>query len=327
MKKIKVGITGTGSLFGQAIVKSIRNSNLSKDIAMVGFDYFENTVGSHWVDKNIALPDLLRDGTSEEMWLKKIVESLQSENIRFLFVGVDFELKLFSQHKKDIESQTQCKIIVSDPDVIRIADDKYLTYQFLKENGFYYPKTALPGEDYKSIIDFPCIVKPRYGARSRGVFMVRDDDELRERISRLNSPLIQELIGSPDEEYTCGVIYLDDSLKRMIALRRVLKDGNTVIARFSKDTPEVIYDYVYKITSKLKPFGACNFQLRLDKNRVPKLFEINARHSGTTYIRSLFGFNEVECILRYLLGWKTEKFSLREGIVKRYYDEMFISTE
>ncbi|MCH5686524.1 ATP-grasp domain-containing protein [Niabella sp. W65] len=83
-------------------------------------------------------------------------------------------------------------------------------------------------------------------------------------------------------------------------------------------------DYVTEVCQKLKPFGACNFQLRMDRNGVPKIFEINSRHSGTTYIRSLFGFKEIEFIINALLFNKELEFALQEGTVVRYYDEFFI---
>ena len=41
------------------------------------------------------------------------------------------------------------------------------------------------------------------------------------------------------------------------------------------------------------PYGPCNFQFRLDSFGIPRVFEINARFSGTTYMRTLSGFDEV----------------------------------
>ncbi len=77
----------------------------------------------------------------------------------------------------------------------------------------------------------------------------------------------------------------------------------------------------------LKPFGACNFQLRLDSKGVPKIFEINSRHSGTTYIRSLFGYKEIEYIINALLFNKEIEFEIQEGTVVRYYDEFFVQNK
>ncbi len=324
MNKTKVGITGTGSVVGQAIIKSALNSRLAGNIELVGFDYFNETVGSYWVAKQFILPDFLKKEVKAEAWLEKIIEHIGSEEIKLLFVGIDFELKLFARYREVIESQTQCKVLVSGPNVIKTADDKYLTYKFLKENNLYYLDTFLPNELSGDGINFPCVLKPRCGWGGRGVFVVRDMAELREKLSEIDEPIIQTLAGITEDEYTCGVIYVDGKVEEAIALRRDLKNGDTIAASFSENTPRIIYDYVYEISSKLKPFGVCNYQLRLDKEGIPRVFEINARHSGTTYIRSLFGFNEVEYLMAYFLGFEVKKFKLREGIVKRYYDEMFI---
>ena len=62
----------------------------------------------------------------------------------------------------------------------------------------------------------------------------------------------------------------------------------------------------------------------MDKNGIPKLFEINPRHSGTTYIRSLFGYNEVIYIINYLIHGKECKFSLVDGKALRYFEEKLI---
>ena len=326
MGRIKVGVTGTGSLIGQAIIKSIKSSNMSKDIYMIGFDYFDDTVGALWVEKNYLLPDFFREEVTVEDWLEEVIEIIDFEGIEILFIGMDFELELFAKYKNTIELKTKCKIVVSSQDVIKIADDKYMTYEFLKEKGFYYPQTLLPEELEKEKIDFPCFIKPRKGSRSRDAFIVMDSQQLNEALSVISSPIIQELIGNSEVEYTCGVIHLDNEVKGAITLRRELKDGNTMTASFCKDTPRIIYDYVCQVASELKPFGACNIQIRLDVNDIPKIFEINCRHSGTTYIRTLFGFNEVEYILSYLLGKKPKKFILKEGVVKRYYEEVFVGS-
>jgi carbamoyl-phosphate synthase large subunit len=325
--KVKVGVTGTGSLIGQAIIKCIRHSSICDNIFLVGFDYFPNTVGSYWTENTFMLPDFLKKEITEQQWLNEIVRIIKSQKIQIFLVGIDFELELFSKYRAVIKSETNCTVVVSDPEVIRIANDKYLTYCFLKDNGLPCPDSILPEETTNRNIGFPCVVKPRIGSRSREVFVVNDREELEEKMRRVNNVIIQELAGNPNEEYSCGVICLDNEVKEMIALKRVLKDGNTVTAYFSEDTPATIYDYVRQIAIKLKPFGACNIQLRLDNKRIPRAFEINPRHSGTTYMRALFGFNEVEYILSYLLKLKVKKFAMKEGIVKRYYDELFIETE
>jgi carbamoyl-phosphate synthase large subunit len=323
----RIGVTGTGSLIGQAIIKSIRASSYAKDCYVVGFDYFKNTVGSYWVNKNFLLPDILDSGISESQWVKAVTEALGNERLHILLIGLDFELKLFAKYGAEMEQATGCRIVVSDKRVIEIADDKYLTFQFLKSNGLHFPRTYLPMELSDGGVEFPAILKPRVGARSRDVHVVRNEGELSDKLAKVKEPILQELIGDASKEYTCGVIFFDHQVREMIALKRELRDGNTYSACHSRSFPRSIHDYIHEIATKLEPYGACNFQLRIDRNGIPKLFEINARHSGTTYMRNLFGFREVEYVIGHVLGLGTPRFEIRDGLVKRYFEEMFIGDE
>ena len=175
---ISIGITGTGSLIGQAIIKSIRRSDLNSRVELNGMDYFENTVGSFWCEKNFLLPDLLNEEVTLDQWEQTIVEIIVKNKLRILFVGVDFELIHFSRLKNQIYSQTGCTIFVSDENVISISNDKFLTYKFLKEGEIPYPASFLKIEDISGV-QFPLIIKPRIGARSRGVYKVDSFEELK----------------------------------------------------------------------------------------------------------------------------------------------------
>ena len=323
--KFNIGITGTGSLIGQSIIKSIKNSDYFGNYNLIGFDYFNQTVGSFWCKKNYVLPDFFKKKVSEEEWINVLCENIINERLDLLFVGIDFELLVLSEHKKYVEKITSCKIIVSDPEVIKIANDKFLTYEFLKKNNLNYPLTFLPEECDLDKLTWPMIIKPRVGARSRGVYKVENEQDLLDKIKFINNPIIQEYIGNEFTEYTCGIIFLDGELKHRIVLRRSLKDGNTYISEHRNNFNKNIYEYIDKIAKILKPYGSCNFQLRIDKKGIPKLFEINPRHSGTTYIRSLFGYQEVIFILKSVLENENIDFQLNYGKAIRYFDENLIT--
>jgi carbamoyl-phosphate synthase large subunit len=322
--KINIAVTGIGSLIGQAIIKSIQRSDLKEKIEIIGFDYFNDTVGGFWIDEKYILPDILKPNVTQGEWVDVIVKVLIERDIKLLFVGVDFELPILAKYKEYIERKTGAIVLVSSTEVIEIADDKFLTYEFLKNNNLLHPQSYLPEElDYANL-NYPLIVKPRKGERSRGVHKVNDKDHLLKVINEIDNPVIQECVGNDVDEFTCGTIYLNDELKEIIVLKRSLKEGNTFISNYKNDFPEIITSYLKEVAECLKPFGACNFQLRLDKNGLPKIFEINSRHSGTTYIRSLFGFKEIEYIINSLLFNKETEFELKEGTVVRYFDEFFV---
>ena len=324
-----IGITGTGSLFGQGIIKSIKNSSFKSSI-LIGMDYFEGTIGSNWVDKNFILPDLLDEDITDSIWLESIQSIIQENAVEVLFIGVDFELPLFAKYKKYLEKLTSCIVIVSDEKTIEIADDKYLTSKFLSDNNFNYPLTFLESEIDRALeaklLHFPLIIKPRKGYRSVDVYVVSDKLDLRKRINSIENPIIQEYIGSEETEYTCGVIAFNGDVKKSIVLNRTLKEGNTNTTYLRHDFPSAIKDYIESVSAKLNLFGVCNFQLRMDQD-IPKIFEINARYSRTTYISSIYGFNEIEYILELLLNKVEIDFDIREGKVQRYFEEFFVEFE
>jgi carbamoyl-phosphate synthase large subunit len=322
--KIIVGVTGTGSLIGQAIIKSIKLSDLCQKTLIIGFDYFNETVGSFWCNKTYILPDILDKNISEKTWLRKAVEIIEHSKVKLLFVGVDFELPLFAKYKQYIKQQTGCEVIVGSQELIQIANDKYLTYKFLKNNGFFYPKTYLPEEFDFNCIKLPFVLKPRVGARSRGVYLINSRNDYLEKIKHIKEPIIQEHIGDADKEYTCGVLCLNNKETEAIVLKRKLKDGNTSIANYSTNTPSDIYDYIITVSKRLKIYGSCNFQLRIDDKQIPKIFEINPRHSGTTYMRALLGFNEVDRIIKYHYKLPLSPIRIKEGTVIRFFDEQLI---
>jgi carbamoyl-phosphate synthase large subunit len=319
--KIKIGITCVGSLIGQGIIKSIQQCDLADKVEMIGFEYLEGSAGSYWIDKTYIMPDIWKESVSHEDYISELIFLIKKENIKILFVGMGFELKMMAENRSRIENETGCIVIVSSTEVIDIGEDKYNTYKLLKYNGIPYPQTWLP-EEINDVL-YPAVLKPRTGTGSKGVFTVKNKDELIKRIPELNNPVIQENIGTKDVEYTCGILFLDDEVRTRICLRRYLKDGNTNIAYNSKDVPEGIFTYVEKIAKALKPFGPANFQLRLNENNEPRLFEINARFSGTTSMRPLFGINEVEYIIKYLLKMPLPVFHERYGRIVRYLENIF----
>jgi len=319
---IKVLVTGSGSLLGQGIIKSIIDSDLKCKI--VGADYFPSAVGLYWVNKGYLLPDFLKPEISEKQFIESIVKIINKEKIDFVLIGLDFEIPILAKHKIEIEKITKAKLIVSSNQIVRIGNDKWETVKYLKKNGFNYPESTLPDmvDDFLISNKFPLIVKPRFGHTSKNVFLVNNKKELFDSIIKCNKPIIQEYLSNSNSEYTCGSVFFDNKLISLVSLRRTLKNGNTYEA-FSEKT-NGIDKYIKKLTFSLKPLGPINFQLRI-ADRGPVVFEINPRFSGTTPIRAIFGINEVVILLKKLSGYNIDnEYEKKEGVVIRYYENQFI---
>jgi carbamoyl-phosphate synthase large subunit len=316
---VKVMVTGAGALLGQGIIRSLRNSNLNTEIVSV--DPNPYSAGLYWVDSCHLVPKADDPG-----YLDRITELLALEKPHAICVGTDVELAIFAEHRSMIERDFGTHVLVSDPRVVAIADDKYLTYQFMKNHGFDYPVSCLPGEEDVLLekVGFPLIVKPRVGARSVGVGIVRNREELRRAVA-VPGVVIQECVGRVEDEYTASAIVFEDEPIATIVMRRDLRDGNTYRA-YVEDFPG-LNESVRRFGAALQPYGPANFQFRLDAAGKPKVFEINARFSGTTPLRARAGFNEVEICLRHILfGSPIVQPKIQSMIILRHWEETVVTS-
>jgi carbamoyl-phosphate synthase large subunit len=138
-------------------------------------------------------------------------------------------------------------------------------------------------------------------------------------------PIVQHAVGTAETEYTCGAVVLDGECSGVIAMRRDLRDGNTFRAYL--EPASEIEAMIRSVALALNPCGPANFQLRVGKDG-PAIFEINARFSGTTVVRALAGFNEVEAVVRWAVsGERVPLVRQKSGVVLRYLEELFVSWE
>ena len=317
---MKILVTGAGALLGQGIIKSLRATSLNPKI--IAADPDPLSAGLYWADLSYIIPM-----ANAKNYMDRIKEILLIERPDAILIGTDVELPLFSSYRKQLENDFETCILVCDPNVIDIANNKWLTYKFLKENGFDYPESCLPGDEDMLLekVGFPLVVKPLIGARSVGLHIVKDRHELQQVLKSQQNTIIQECVGTPDSEYTAGALFFEDTCNVSIVMRRELRDGNTYRA-FVDDYPEMNQE-IKLLTEKLKPYGPVNYQLRLENNRI-KIFEINARFSGTTPLRAHAGFNEVEMALRYLLnGEPIIQPKIQPMNIVRHWSETIITPE
>lgn len=318
---VKVLVTGAGALLGQGIIKSLERSSL--EVEIVAADPNPLSAGLFWANEAYLIP---MAGAPD--YLERLGEVLARTRPAVLIPGTDVELPILAAERERLEKVFGVRVLVSDPRVIAIADDKFLTYEFLKEAGLSPPASALPEnaaaiETLVETVGFPLIVKPRIGARSVGVSRVSTRRELEQAIAGREGLVVQECVAGEDAEYTASVLVFDGEPKASIVMRRDLRDGNTYRA-FPGPYPE-LNRQVKALGAALQPYGPANFQFRLDRNGRARVFEINGRFSGTTPLRALVGFNEVEMCLRHILfGEPIVQPQVNESTILRFWSETVV---
>lgn len=314
--KITVVITGGGGGVGQSIIKALKNTNCR----LVGLDASPLACGLYTCDKAYLVPL-----ANDPAYIKTILKICQKEKVQILFPGLDLELLTLAQNSQKFQA-IGTTVIVSQPKVIQLCDDKLLTAKFLLENNILAPKTGKLNDflSRKLKLDFPIVVKQKNnGSRSLNVFTVKNRPELDNLLGRPNfNPdhfVAQEYISG--DEYTCGAVNLTGKCQGIIIMRRTLRNGDTYTC-FSVKNP-VIEKTVLETMNLLKPFGACNVQLRLRSGQ-PYIFEINPRCSGTTAARAICGFNEPKMIIEYLVNKIKPKFKIKFLSILRYWNELVV---
>jgi carbamoyl-phosphate synthase large subunit len=312
--KLRIAVTGVGGGVGQSIIKCLKESNYD----IIGLDSEKSATGLYMCDKSYIIPY-----AKDKKYIDSLLDICKKENVSILFPGLDAELSKLSK-SRELFLKIGVNVIVSNKDVIDIANNKLRSYTFFKNNNFV--KTKSYSRNNIGEFDFPVIIKQKKdGCRSKNILKIKSKREFNEfnknkKLKDTELIICEYLDG---EEYTCGSVSFEDKILGTIVMKRVLRNGDTYKCSTVKNT--IIENYIVDLISKLKPYGACNVQLRLKEN-VPIAFEINARCSGTTAARSLCGFNEPLIIADYLVKKRKPKLDIKPLSIFRYWNEIVIDS-
>jgi len=310
---------------GQGIVKALRISDLP--LQVISSDIAPANSALYRADEAMLLPKVEDAGA-----LSVISDKLRKNNIQVVMIGSEFDLSFFSHHRAEIERASGAKIIVSPPEVVEIANDKWLSSEFLRKHNLPHAKSCLPESCEDAVAKarewgFPLVLKTRRGTSSRHVHIVKDEAELIALFGSVPTPMLQEMIATPsaelENEYTCSVFRCaDGTILGPFTARRTLRGGSSwhvEVGRF-----EELHPLLLGLGENLPSMGTLNVQLMMGKSG-PVPFEFNARFSGTTAVRAYFGFNEPEMAIRnFFLGEKIAQPVVRSGIAFRYLEEVFL---
>lgn len=118
----------------------------------------------------------------DESYIPFLLDYCVEKKIDFVVSLFDIDLPILSANREAFE-KIGVRVVVSEPEVIDICNDKWRTYCFLKENDLAAPATFLEISKAKAALDtgeisWPLIVKPRWGMGSLGVYEAENEEEL-----------------------------------------------------------------------------------------------------------------------------------------------------
>lgn len=324
-KDYTIGISCIGSGVGQSVINSIRLSRLPLKTVGLGTNPF--AYGAYDCDIYDYTKSIYEKG-----YIDNLIEKCREHNIDLIIPGLDDEALIYAQNADNFK-KAGIKAIYADEDLISICRDKErMSLELNKIVDVFvksYNKETLTEDIASGKVKFPFIAKPRGGFASKGVEIIRSEDDL----SKITDDhIIQEL-----------AIPVKDDPNYSFYMSQIAKNRNTQVAEVSIQlvySPEgelmgrmfsynklnngvpieiVPYenDYIWSVVDQLTPTllklglrGPINIQGRLTEDGL-KLFEMNPRFTGITGLRALMGFNEVEACVKEWLGIDKGKNQLR----------------
>lgn len=314
-----------GDGVGYGVVKTLR---IAGRYRIIGADMSPESIGLQDVDDPVLLPP-----SSSKTYMRELLAACAKRRVRVLIPGSEAELSVVSEYRARIRSAGVLPLVNSS-EVIRLCMDKWATMNFLRDNGFPHPKFALvrSKKEIPGKFVLPAVIKPSVGGGgSSNTFLAQDMAELKfacDYIIRQGHPaIVQEYVGTPDDEYTVGVLStLDGAFIGSIAMRRRILSGLSNRIRVANRTGRKELTPVLAISSgvsqgefadftkvrsecerlaaALGNKGPLNIQCRFVNGKLYP-FEINPRFSGTTCSRAMVGFNEPDILIRHhLMGEK-----------------------
>ncbi|MFA4884229.1 MAG: ATP-grasp domain-containing protein [Candidatus Margulisiibacteriota bacterium] len=316
MKIDKAGrilLTGVGGDIGQSVTGCLLETEYAERLC--GCDLDRYAAGRALLDVFKTAPSV----SDRQRYEKFILRSIAELNLSHIIPLTEGEIDYFSLEKRRFE-KLGVKVLVLNRKIIDKFLDKYLTIEYLKAHGFKAPRTYLP-EDYRGNLSFPLLLKDRHSCGGKGLVRVEDQAAMDFYLRRNPRSIIQELVGTEDEEYTVAV-FSDGKKVLSMAFKRQLGYGSmTKFARLAEDPR--ITRLVTRLARLCRLVGPMNVQMRKTKAGFFP-FEINPRISSTVFFRHRFGFHDVKWWLDINHG-KTVEYSpqFSSGVAVRTIGSVF----
>jgi carbamoyl-phosphate synthase large subunit len=336
-------MTGAGAPGAPGIIKCLLQD---PSIQLTVADIDGGAVGRYLAHDFVTIPK-----GDDPSFIPALLEICTGREVQLILPLVTRELEALSSNRSAFLS-IGTKILVSDAEAIRIANNKLTCYSFLREKGIAVPE-FFPAATTEEFIHAaaslghphrPFVFKPAQGNGSRGVRVVSDSlDEADllflekpyqlfisypHALRLLTAKHFPQLVVSeylPGDEYSVDCLASHGKASLVVPrLRTKMINGISVRGEFVRD--QEIIDYCRAIIDAIGLHGNVGIQVKKDQSGKPLLLEINPRVQGTIVAALGAGVNLPLEAVKQELGTPC---SLDDSSVKwgtrfvRYWTEVF----
>ena len=298
----------------------------------------DKTVAFHYADKAVVSPLIYNDE-----YIPFLLKYCKENKISILLSLFDIDLPILSKNKNKFE-EIGTKVIISNPELVEICNDKWKTYLFLKQNRFNVPKTYLTLQKTMLALEsgelkYPIIIKPRFGCGSIALSIAEDEMALLYFYSRnvrainrtylkYESNAVEEKIIYQEclkgQEYGADIIndlngnFCQANVRKKIAMRA----GETDIAELvDEPTISKTLEQLGKTTRHVANMDVDVFMVE----GKPYILEMNARFGGGYPFSHVGGCNLPKAILEWVSNKDVDENILKQETGKKIFKELVVT--
>lgn len=348
MKDLKVIVTACGCPGASTLIKSLKNIQ-NRKISIIGTDMDPDAIGRFFADKFYQVPPAI-----DPEYISTIQDICSTEQIDVILPESSSQVEKFAFAKPSFEA-LGVKVLVSDPEPIKLANNKFQMYEKLRKNThlplphYFWPKNLDEFIQYAEELGYPkqpICFKPHEAKGSRG-FRILDSTinrrnlllnykpssrymTLEEFITIFESEsdfpefILMEFI--PGMEMTSDCLCLNgESLLTSVKSVEQARWG-VIVKGELLDEPQIIHQ-TSVILNQIPLSYNINLQFIKPPNNIPLLIEINPRVSTFIYQTD---FIQPYLSIKLALGEETpesirtyqDKIAIGRRMV-RYMDQVF----
>lgn len=286
----KILITAVGGDIGSAAVHALKGLGFG----IIGIDINAFAPVRDLLDIFYQAPP----AREVDAYIDFILNIIRTKNVLVFLPISEPEIEVVNNKREKFDN-LDVHLIINNKTIIDNFSDKLNVVRYLNRLNIQAPRTSLLAE-YDETLGYPLIIKPRKSYGSKQIWIAKEREDI-EYVTRKDDGtfIVQEYIGSENEEYTTGV-FSDGKKVSSITFRRKLGYGG-----LSKEAVLTEVPFLENLSERLAMatdlIGSINIQSRrVDEKFIP--FEINPRLSSTLLFRKKFGFDDAVWWVNVILG-------------------------
>jgi carbamoyl-phosphate synthase large subunit len=287
------------------------------DLVVHGTDLNRLAPAMHVVDRGHLVPRI-----DNPDYLPRLIQIAKKYKIDALIPTIDTDLPLLSRARDEF-AKVGCDCVISDQRVIDICQDKYLTFETLRDARIDTPNTWTLEE--AAALDkhkFPYHMKPRQGSAGKGNYHITNLQELNTFGKREKDPLVQEFVDGV--EHTMDVYTGLDGVPRCAVPRRRMEVRFGEVSKGVVVKDQAIMDTGIRVARALGGCrGVVTVQCMVTKRGRIRVIEINPRFGGGAPLGIEAGADFPKWLMTELLGGmpRIQASGFKDQLVMLRYDQ------